>query len=752
MSLTFALQALLVRHEAYISDSEAERARMTATIEALEADKRELEAKNAKTAEENASLLEQLDGLNDAVAQSDEQIRNLTNTLEATQAELARVSVLAMRTEALERELALLEREQSLLQETIINTKEDEKSAIGRWRTAERMIYSLQDQIDRIEREAREERERHIEVVGRMERRRAVEKELQSAAGRLKGAAAAKTTGSNVVSHFVKDILQDNANLQMGIVELREMLINSNEEVERLRESLQFHQPVTPNESTPTLQKELGFEPVAPAVVPTVNQELHVHHHYHGVVPSSPKEEPVKARAQVPRRVKKKSRNVITSGHFTPPAHSRNGSISRLDRGGSNKSVVPPSSSAAILSQTSVTIPNHSHRWSMQSNQTSASTAFSSVPNSPNLNSHRESLIFDRVFSDTANDSSRPTSPESNDPESPMFLPTKGPDHFTGKLDTALFKHSRKGSNSLKPPSLSQLRSASMPNTFQKKSSPSSATITAMSPDSQHLDAGADIEEIYLSPSSHPTIPEENEDILDNHSFATTETGTPSTDISTEDIYAHMHTRPSLHRHASHESLISVHGMDIHTLRSQPSQLLLPSSPRFASPSSSLSSTGPIVNAMTATAAQATMSRRQFDSSAYTRSLLYGAAADQRGTLRAKPSRESFGQRVGGWVFGKWGTTPTSTPPSARASSAQTVFAKSKDVPEPAAPPKPKPPASKPPAPDPIPPFKLRPPGINQSGPLLGFFGSATATPVRVVVTDLDAEALQESLREGLDE
>jgi hypothetical protein len=748
MPLTFALQALLVRHEAYILDSEQERASMSATIETLAADKRELEAKNAKTAEENRSLLEQLDGLNDAVAQSDEQIQTLTETLEKTQAELARVSVLAMRTEALERELALIEREQAHLQETITSTKEDERSAIQRWRNAERMIYSLQDQMDRIERESREERERHIEVVGRMERRRAVEKELQSAAGRLKGAAAAKTTGSNVVSHFVKDILQDNANLQMGIVELREMLINSNEEVERLREQLQFHQPISPNQScitTPTLQKELGFEPI-------VNQELHVHHHYHTPLPS--KEEPAKARTQVPRRVKKKSRNVITSGHFAPPSHSRNGSISRLSGGGSSNKA-SSSSSAAILSQTSVTVPNNSHRWSIHSNQTTASTAFSSVPNSPNSNSHTTSSIFDRVYSDAAFDSSRPTSPDSNDPGSPMFLPSNGPHDFGGKLDTALYKHSRKGSQSLKPPSLSQLRSASMPNTIPNKSAPVSATVTAMNSDNQHLDDALDVEEIFLSPSGHPTIPEENEDISDSHSFSTQ---TPSTDINTDDIYSHMHTRPVLRRHASHESLISVSGMDIHTLQSCPSQLLFPNSLRFGSPSTSITSTQPVLSAMTATATRASISRRGLDSSAYNRSLLYGTAADQRGTLRAKPSKETLGQRVGGWVFGKWGSTPTSTPPSSRDSSAPTV--KQADIPA-----APNPKASsiassearatsssaaqtpKPPA-DPVP-FKLRAPGINQSGPLLGFFDPPQAAPVRVVVTDLDAEALQESLRDG---
>ncbi|KAF2496578.1 hypothetical protein BU16DRAFT_616704 [Lophium mytilinum] len=749
-------QALLVRHEAYILDSEQERLRMTATIEALEQDKRDLEAKNLRAAEENHDLLEQLGYLNDTVSESNAQIKNLEVTLEATQAELARVSILAARTEALENELALLEREQGQLHETLTNTKEDERSAVQRWRTAERMIFSLQDQIDRIEKESREERERHVEVVARIERRRAVEKELQNAAGRLKGAAAAKTTGSNVVSHFVKDILQDNANLQMGIVELREMLLNSNEEVERLREQLQFHQPISPNQSyagTPTLQKELGFEPPVnqPAgSQPVVNQELHVHHHYHA--PAPPKEEPSKARTQAPRRVKRKGRNVITSGHFTPPSHSRNNSMSRPnERHYPAKTATPASSSAAILSQTSVTIPNRSHRWSIQSNQTTASTTFSSVPNSPTSNSQRASSIFDRVFSDAAFDSSRPTSPESNDPGSPMFLPSNGPHEFTGKLDTALYKHSRRGSNSLKPPLLGGLRSASMPNTIQSKSTLVTATVTELNSDDRHSETPLDIEEMYLSPSGHPTIPEENEDASDGQSISTE---TPSTDISTEDIYANMQSRRGLRRHASHESMISVSGMDIHTLRSHPSQLLLLNSPRFASPSTSMTSSKPVLSAMTATATRASMSRQGLDSHTFNRSLLYGTAADQRGSLRAKPSKDTLGKRMGGWVFGKWGSTPaTSSPPSSRDSStpaAKPAVPVTKDTSRPTSQDQPAPTAAaqtpKPPV-DPLV-MKLRPPGINQSGPLLGFFAPAQATPVRVVVTNIDEEALRDSLRE----
>ncbi|PMD23608.1 hypothetical protein NA56DRAFT_621981 [Hyaloscypha hepaticicola] len=279
-------QALLVRHEQYMHDAEKDRMEMSAKIEKLELDKKALEQSNAKNIEENRGLLNQLEELNTTVTESETHIKSLETTLQATRQELRKLEGLASRTHDLEVQLVALEQEQELLQKTVITTQEEERSAIQRWKKAERRLVQLSDQLEKIEREARDERERHVEVLGRMERQRAVERELDTAAGRLKGAAAATTgigkNGSNVVSHFVKDILQDNANLQMGIVELREMLMNSNEEVQLLREQLLLHQPILDNENgsgPPTLKAELASkEPPEPQII---SQALHIHHHYH---------------------------------------------------------------------------------------------------------------------------------------------------------------------------------------------------------------------------------------------------------------------------------------------------------------------------------------------------------------------------------------------------------------------------------------------------------------------------------------
>jgi hypothetical protein len=44
--------------------------------------------------------------------------------------------------------------------------------------------------------------------------------------------------------------------------------------------------------------------------------------------------------------------------------------------------------------------------------------------------------------------------------------------------------------------------------------------------------------------------------------------------------------------------------------------------------------------------------------------------------------------------------------------------------------------------------FRMRAPGVNQSGPIWGFF-EVKETPTKVVVEDYDAEALNEALAEA---
>lgn len=734
MPLTFALQALLVRHEAYVADSERERKEMISTIDTLEREKRELEHQNAQSIKTNRELLDQLEQLNNTVTESDAHIQALEDTLRSTEEELERLSTLAARTQLLEKQLIDLEREQSQLQRSLDAKLVDERTAIQRWKVAERTIGDLQDQIDRIEKESRAERQRHVEVVARMERRMAVEGELNAAASRLKAKAGHDKSGSTtVVSHFVKDILLDNANLQHGIMELREMLGNSNEEVERLRDQLKDHQPMSASQSedvtSPTLQKELEMEHES------LNQELHIHHHFHGPKPSrNVSKGPARGRS-------KKKRFTLTPSHFDPPP--------TLDR----------SSTATILNQTAVSVPN-SHRWSQAS-----TLAPGSFAGSPVSDSHRGSM-YDRVFSE-AYDSSRPTSPpDSIDFHSPMFGPSKSDtyssDHdvmppvirrSSGTLEVGKTgsKHLRRKSRGLMPPSLSTIRSTSTPIAFTTKSSPASAVISAVSPANSFSN-----DSFSLSPAikqePQAAIPEESEDspvstaepsIANSGEFEPDELVSPMTAM-----------RPGLRRHASHESLISVSGMDIHTLQSRPSQLLY-SNPSRLTDLGGAGSVGPEVTPWTATA-HGTLSNKTSENSMLSRSYLYSSIANQkRGPRKSDGPQPSSGpgltKKVGGWVFGKWGATPAPAPAPASAptlspsntrppsiqsqqtqssqdtgGSADSASKKGKDKDK----------------------AKVRPSGVNQNGPIWGIFDDVPEAPTKVVVQDYDADALGEALAE----
>lgn len=700
-SLMFSLQALLVRHESYIADSERERKAMTAHIETLEKEKEALEKKNATVIEENRSLLDQLEAVNAAVSESDAHVLNLQATLQSTQQELQKLSQLSARTESLERQLAEFEKEQATWQSSLEAKEESEKSAIRRWQKAERTLANIQEDVERIEREAKDERARHLEIVERMERRHAVEKELGSAAGRLKGAAAAKTGagdeggGPNVVSHFVKDILQDNANLQMGIVELREMLTNSNDEVETLRKQLQLHQPVEEDyeeKKIPALQRgDLREE-----LVRANSQELHVHHHYHAPAAATPK-------ATTIRRPKKKRYGAFSPGHFTPP--------SRMGTPRSSFSYDSSTPTAAILHQTAASVPQalpSRDRWSMQSNQTYQTLLESSGPSSPQSTTNRTSSMFDRVFSDPGLDSSRPTTPDTEDPGSPVFAPN----------------HSKRGSQG-------SFRTHSAPSVTRNGFAP-----TAPRPVLDSILSVEQLSKLDQRWSEQDTIPEETEyehgtmksPLADVESNVTS----PSSADHPNPLHDPSFFRPGMLRRAtSHESILSVAGLDIHTLRSRPSQLLAPWGGR-----------GTASAAVTAdTTAHATRPAAMSRPSVNTKTLLSGMASDQR--QQSAGGGKPVGKKVGGWIFGRWGATPE---PSASAESSPVATTTAKKMPTKA--------SSVSSAgernesieasmPRDI---KVRSPGINQPGPINGFFPEVRTPVSPPVVKSLDKEALKSLL------
>ncbi|KAF4471440.1 hypothetical protein FALBO_1645 [Fusarium albosuccineum] len=514
-------QALLARHEAYMADAERDRLDLTSRIERLEMDKQELEAENALKIEENRNLLDQLEMLNSSVSESDTKIKALEASLLSSQQAVRRLESAAARAEDAERHLSLLELEQEELFQELRSTREDARTHAQRFKEAQRGILDMQDQLERMEEEAREERERHVEVIGRMERQREVDRQLNTAAGRLKGAAASKglhdSKPSNaVVSHFVRDLLQDNANLQLGMAELREMLLNSNDEIQSLREQLLDHQPV-PDSGASTLKAEL--ESYMPPETPRISQAFHIHHHYH----VGQKPENRKARRKRASWNHSTFASQTTSGTSTPRSSGR---------WSLNPGPAMPALASINTKEPSSVISMPKQRWSLLSEQASE---YSSLPSSPRA-THRNSL-FDSTFGD----SDIPTSPTTSfDPMSPTWRAhRKGPSEISAL--------------SFQAPSL-QLDPGTPPQTSRQHQF------------NDHIIHEEDEEEIEEVPSRTETPDLGPTPSIDESSIVE----------SSEDSREDFMPRPRIHRAISHESIMSLAGgLDIHTLKARPSQLTL---------------------------------------------------------------------------------------------------------------------------------------------------------------------------------
>lgn len=676
-SLTFALQALLHRHESYMADAEGDRQRFLTSIDGLEREKRLALAENARIVEENRGLLEQVDGLNQALADSDAYVKTLTETLEKTDAELRKLTVSAARVADLEEQLSMMESEQSKLHETLLSVEEDKRSAVQRWKKAECTLRDLHDQVDRIEKEAREERERHTELVQRLERRRAVERELDGAAGRLKGAAAASELGrnqggTNVVSRFVRDILQDNANLQMGVMELRDMLESSNQEVQSLRDQILSHQPLAAEGDKPEPQMTTLSEELDSKEANRVSQEFHVHHHYH--TPSSKKEKGSQSRRPRKRRPLQGNLSVTRSASGTQlsprPRHRHHPSNS---------------STSTILSQTSVSIPPaRSRRWS---SQTPTDASIASSPQS----AYPSSSIFDREW---GVESSQATSPDSTILSSPIV----GARHGKAPFDQPF------------------------------------RSLNGLEDVDQVADSGY---EDNLGCNDRmpiqPDIPEEMEDPL------------PSG--HEDSIFTQLPRR----RSASHDSLFSIGGMDIHTPTARVgdlhSALPLRMPRRINSPGLELFSTPPIASTTAITAGRepatsvdrspqsllASVAAGTHHDRSEAASVVSAESGSTDSTATTTQKTASLSRRMGGWVKGRWGAAPVPSNEAASdvsesaSSSASIRRANSKSESTPA--------------------LLFRYPGVNQSGPIRGL-RRPPKPPDTVQVESLDEDLLKESLAE----
>ncbi|KAI5785961.1 hypothetical protein EDC01DRAFT_631865 [Geopyxis carbonaria] len=357
-------QALLERHEKSMKEAETRQNTLSVMIAELEMKSAKLELDNSRTIQENKQLLLALEEVNGNISQAENRVKELQTELDAAHAEVLRISAYAARTEILEAQLAILESEQEELRNTIATSKEEEKSAIARWKRSERSLIDLERQLERIEQEHSLEKARSQNIAERLEQR----KYSKHVLGRYPNDLSDKTG----LSQFMKEILSENGHLQIGVQELRDMLAVSQGEVNMLRdklENVEFDRREAIRKGKSPLSMELDRPP------PGNTQTIVHHHHYH--TPPTKDKLPAKSRAG-----KLSRRTGVASGHNV----------------NTGLGLIVGSSPPDKLAK----------RWSAQTRSSNLSLATSTI------STFQEPSIFDGI--ETGSTTSRPTSADTDYP------------------------------------------------------------------------------------------------------------------------------------------------------------------------------------------------------------------------------------------------------------------------------------------------------------------------------------------------
>ena len=688
-SLTFALQALLSRHESHIQSSRLEHEALQSQVLTLESEKTRLQSVNERLIDENRDLLDQLETLNGRLGDSEVAVKNLETTLSTMQHETRRLNAMAVRAEALEKQLVDMEIDRLRLSDKLAVGIENEKSALDRWREAEDRVRELCVEVERIELEAQQDKQRHEELMSRIQR----ERQLGSSEGRLKCATAViqsqiaeQGCGKNaVVSHFVRDILQDNANLQTGVVELRGLLQASNEEVQGLREQILMHQPAQgkPEDEGGMVQSSTLLEEVEwlqPKQDPNINQEVHVHHHYHARL-SAGRRERVSIGPRRPGRKHSSSRMLASTPESSVPS---------TPNPGPQRHVSSPLPCIVKRVQLSPRKP----RWSMQS-----STTASSNPSSPRsyFDQMSSGSIFDRI--EHVTESSRPTSPESaiDGYASPTIpLQTRMPPNCSLPTFDERVEDDEEG-----PP----IHAASTADTKSLRGAEPAKPGTAVSHDLKP--AAAMLESAIPTKPPDTSLPERYMEHF------RPEEATHSREVHT------------LRRSSSNDSLVSISGMDIHLAKRKPSRVFVINrhtalaAPR---PDRTISASVPVATVADVTASSSKRSLSS-DSKSLSQAMLSGlvgtagsgSISSQTATVLPPAQTTVLGSLVGGWVRGRWGIAPMKSVDLLRAQAASNAVS--------------------------------RAPGINTKGSIPGL-GPPVRTPSEVHARILNKGLLKESLEE----
>lgn len=320
---------------------------------------------------------------------------------------MSRVSAHAAQTAVLEAQLAVLESEQEDLRSTLATTKDEERAAQARWRKAERQLGELEQQLERIDREHALEKARTQNILQRMEQRKL--------ASQRSGAHPNPMADKTALSRFMKEILAENGHLQLGVAELRDLLAQSQEEVNTLRQKIEDMDADQQRAANMTSQQqlhhqhqhqhqplsiELARSPLQAAVLGGVV----VHHHHYHAPPPPPRAAAVPAPAVPAPAAAAASATAIGKEKATlrpvirRPKKKRNVSLDRFDA----LRVKGPGPGSTNC--------NNSNNGAFPKRWPSSTGPLSSSPTS----TVQESSIFDRL--DGGDETSRPTSVDSNCP------------------------------------------------------------------------------------------------------------------------------------------------------------------------------------------------------------------------------------------------------------------------------------------------------------------------------------------------
>lgn len=636
--LNTAAEALLVRHEAYVVEAEEGRSRMDATIRTLEAEKRTLQMENVKSIDENRSLLDQLEEMNTSIGDSEAEQESLKSKLLSTQQELHRVAMMAARTMRLEMELETMEQEHDQLHQALIAAQGHERRATQKWRKAERSMGHLQEELERLELEAAEEREENAETVARLERVQGMAAGRRSSSKRRRSGSRSREPddtkeGGAVISNFMQGVLQDNMKLHTDISELRGMLINAHDETDRLRDHILLHQEIPAHDgsiSRPATQgHELAAELARALGQPAGAEPDEVSGQSSGSVTVSPEATP------------QPHLDAVALSIQLPALHPRRPPYAdwlSLNRKSSRAASV--SQGQQLGSPQPSTLDTLQRRSSHSTNTTttnSASTALSSVSNTP-LSARRFPTMSDKAMADKILES-RSTSPESCRSMLEPPTPYSATDDGWCRRDPTGLATSR-----------TPLGSTPFTNTILP---PSTANENASA--SRRTALGIDFDARSLHTSSRTA---ENHDLASSHQHA----------VPGNRPFVATSTDPLLRRVASHESLLSVSALNIPGDGAPASQRLvrrkgfLPRmGPRPAIPSAGSVSSHRALGAMSSRGAVSSLQPKKGNgSSAVNRSLLQSSqrSIGAGGGLLpvVVPIKDVFGMKLGDWTWSMWGT------------------------------------------------------------------------------------------------